>query len=847
MWRKILLLVILWLLTISPAEADTGPFYFPILSRFIHPCYEVATVSDWKVIAPTSTTNYVLNPSGEIAGNFAALAGTTVTRDSAFQHYGLYSYRVQSNADNEGMTLTLEALTNVAHWITLRVRGTLPAAWDVSLDNATYTEPTLLEAIDTEWSLYGVELPAAQANTSVMLWIRQKGAGSGDFYVDGVQVEPTTFTTWTTYCDGTQEGCEWNGTPHASSSTRSPDSRAGGIVYDLEDDYGFLISGMSGTGTAPQELFIDSYSQLPGGELNARKVGSRVITLTGVITGTDEADFYQKKQTLESLFDPEGVPEDENGEQPVRLRFVGAAVHKEIKVFYETGLEANITADDPCAWEQVAIRFIADDPYWYEIGESAALLDTNDSATFETVAARLRSTGQWSNLGPPNPAGGYSNIQTIIEDSVYVYLGGAYTNFDNIAAADGMVRRNKQTGVYSAMGTGLASGTVPTPSAMVLAPNGNLYVGGSNITSFGGVANTANLAMWDGAAWNSITPSGSPNGAVFALALSPTGLLYAAGSFTSINGVAANRVAVYDGSTWSALGSGLAGSGFALAINNQTGLVYIGHADPALGYISTWDGSSLVEIGNNELDNAVRALVISQSGLVYIGGQFTGGAAVWNGSIIQILGSGVNNTVFSLALGPDGILLLSGAFTQAGDITLADRIARWNGYTYSHLDIDLPGAAQAFAIYPSKYVDPVIPQKYDLYLGFNTSGTGLYAGLETVSNGGTAPAFPKIFFNRSGGTTAIIQTLRNERTGKELLFNYSLQNGETLTIDLDSPEKSITSSTGSPAQGAVLANSALGDWSLSTGNNDVTSFVSTSGSPTVTAWMVWRDRYKSQN
>lgn len=83
-------------------------------------------MSDWKVIAAETTTNYVLNPSAETAGNFAAEAGTTVTRVTTYQHYGLYSYRVETNANNEGIQFTLSALTNAIHYVTVRVRGTLP-------------------------------------------------------------------------------------------------------------------------------------------------------------------------------------------------------------------------------------------------------------------------------------------------------------------------------------------------------------------------------------------------------------------------------------------------------------------------------------------------------------------------------------------------------------------------------------------------------------------------------------------------------------------------------------------------------------------------------------------------
>lgn len=850
--KKLLLALVLFLTlaTVSKAQEPDYKLYFPIMHPLpFNPCRVEKAMSDFKVIVPVESvvTNKVKNPSGEIAGNFAALAGTTVTRETTVQHYGLYSYRIQSNANNEGATFDLEALDNTDHWITIRVSGTLPASWDWSLDNATYTSPTLIETIDSQWKLYALSVPAAQANGSVLLYVRQNGAGAGDFWIDGIQVEAEINATWTTYCDGTQEGCEWNGTPHSSSSQRSDNSRAGGVVADLEDDYGLKITGFSGTGTAPQELFSDSYSQLPGGELNAIKTNSRVFTLTGLISEATEADFYQVKQTLESLFDAEAFPEDENGPQPIRLRFTGAAVHKEIAVHYEGGLEANITADDPCAWEKVAIRFLADDPYWYEIGESAALLDTEDSATFRTVAARLRSTGQWSPLGPPGTGGSasYNTINGIVEDGTYIYFGGNFTNFDGNANSDRVVRYNKQTGAYSSLGTG-ANATIWT---LAIGPDGLVYAGG-DFTSIGGTAATR-VAYWDGAAWNAMSTGFDQ--APLALIFSPDGVLYAGGGAS-----VANAVAYWDGAAWNGIaGTGTTGGGVQDMVFTSDGLLYAVGAFTAINGVTvngvaTWDGSIWSDL-NGGSNGSGFALAVTPTNLVYVGGNFTtiGGVsanriAIWNGATFTPLGDGVDGQVTRIAIGPDGLVYVAGSFTSAGGITLADRVARWNGYSWSHLDIDLPGSPTTFYVYPSKYVDPVVSQKYNLYLGFNTSGTGLYAGLETVTNGGTAHAFPKIIFSRSGGTSAIIETVRNERTGLELLLNWPLQDSETLTIDLAPTKKSISSSTGSPAQGAILPNSDFGDWSLLKGDNDITSFVANDGA-TVTGYLLWKDRYKSQN
>ena len=106
-------------------------------------------MGQWKVVLPETTTNKVKNPSAETTGNHAALGGATVSRSTTYSRYGSYSFRVQTASDNDGISLTLDTLTNAIHYVTLRVRGTLPTAWDWSLDNATYTAPTLIKALDS--------------------------------------------------------------------------------------------------------------------------------------------------------------------------------------------------------------------------------------------------------------------------------------------------------------------------------------------------------------------------------------------------------------------------------------------------------------------------------------------------------------------------------------------------------------------------------------------------------------------------------------------------------------------------------------------------------------------------
>jgi hypothetical protein len=645
----------------------------------------------------------------------------------------------------------------------------------------------------------------------------------------------------------------------ASASSRSADSRAGGRERDLEDYYGFHIGGMSGTGAAPQGITIDPYAILPGGELNNIKVDSRVFTLAGVIYSTvSQADFHDKKQALLNELQPDAYPEDRDGIQPVRLRYQGATVHKQIAAHYSSGMEGDLQATEPCFWERLAIRFESDDPYWYELGESVAVLDTNDSATYRIVGARLRSIGQWDPLGPPDAGGTYTRIYAIAEDDAYVYLGGNFLNFDNIAAADYIVRYEKATGTFSALDVGL-NGLV---QAIVIAANGDVYIGG-NFTNAGGVAAADYLTRWDGTNFNAV---GTPNAgtavitAVQSLAIDNNGILFIGGLFQNwANVAAADYIAQWDGTAHTALGTGANSNVLALTVRRTDNRLFLGGSftdfdGSGADYIAQWDGTNGAVVGSAAgMDNNCYALASTVDGLVYAGGAFdtAGGVtvnriAIWDGQTFYTLNGGMDSDVDSISIAPDNTIWVSGDFTEAGGLTTTTHLARWNGHAWVHYDFTYPFTSDS-VVMASQYVDPVKPENYDIWLGFDNSATGYFGGLVAAVNDGTALAFPKIIFNRSGGTSATIETVRNERTSDELFLDYDLLDGETLTIDLAQTRKSIYSSSFGASQNAVIQNSDRGSWNLLTGSNDVTSFVNVSGAPTITAWIIWKDAYRSQD
>ncbi|HEU5319466.1 MAG TPA: HYR domain-containing protein, partial [Methylomirabilota bacterium] len=153
--------------------------------------------------------------------------------------------------------------------------------------------------------------------------------------------------------------------------------------------------------------------------------------------------------------------------------------------------------------------------------------------------------------------------------------------------------------------------------------------------------------------------------------------LYAGGSFTIAGGVAANRVAKWNGASWSALGS---------QQEDQNVYVLAAYDDgsgPALyaggdSVIARWDGVRWSVLA--QMNGGVVALTVYDDGggpALYAGGGFTlaGGLAAnriakWDGASWSALGSGMNRGVSALTGYDDGsgpALYAGGGFTIAFD------------------------------------------------------------------------------------------------------------------------------------------------------------------------------------
>ncbi|MFN0242904.1 MAG: hypothetical protein ACKVWV_08450 [Planctomycetota bacterium] len=302
-----------------------------------------------------------------------------------------------------------------------------------------------------------------------------------------------------------------------------------------------------------------------------------------------------------------------------------------------------------------------------------------------------------------------------------LYCAGRFTRA-GAASAVGIARWSGTD--WQALGSGL---DLPSPNdqgyglALTVFDDGTgpaLFVAGGFPTA-GGVT-VSNIAKWDGAAWSAL--GSGVNSWVSSLVVFDDGngaALYAAGAFDIAGGVSARGIAKWDGSSWSALGTGLGtrgflnGLGFALAtFDDGSGpALYVGgYFDSAGGVpasrIARWDGTTWSALGSGVASDPVYALAAFDDGsgpALYVGGDFTtaGGSpaqnlARWDGSAWSTAGDS-NGEV--RALGVHGASLYAGGYFNVIGGTPASAIARWDGAAWSAV-----GAGVTAAQPPSAFI-----------------------------------------------------------------------------------------------------------------------------------------------
>lgn len=263
---------------------------------------------------------------------------------------------------------------------------------------------------------------------------------------------------------------------------------------------------------------------------------------------------------------------------------------------------------------------------------------------------------RWSALGEPFNG----TVYAVDVAGGAIYAGGDFTK----AGAEAVNRVARWSGrSWTALGEGVAGCKEVgcSPAVYALATSGNtLYAGGTFVSAGRMTAN--GIARWNGEQWSALQSgvgSGALDGVVRALAVGGNAV-YAGGFFKTAGTVSANNVAKWDGSSWSALGSGV-GDGLdrvlALAIPQGDQILAAGTfrmaGSPELFHVARWSGQEWSDLGLRIRD-AVSAIAVNGDA-VYVGGSAfvlpsgkqVRGVIQWNGTWSR-LGDGLKSNAMPL-------------------------------------------------------------------------------------------------------------------------------------------------------------------------------------------------------
>ena len=391
-------------------------------------------------------------------------------------------------------------------------------------------------------------------------------------------------------------------------------------------------------------------------------------------------------------------------------------------------------------------------------GDKSAMIEIRSSDSLGAFIFDARGTvNNWFPVGgavgdmTPRPSGEVRALLDLDIDGTggggpnHIYAGGAFTTLTTSGTVVNRIARFTPGGAWAALGTGL-NGTVNA------------------------------LASWD-------ADNDPANGA----------LLVAGGEFTTAGGAPANRVAIWNGATWAALGTGTSGTVRALCEYdedrdgpNPPRLFIGGQFDTAGGVtvnnIARWDGTAFTAIGpvGNVGVGPTPAAMINAFAVfdpdfagplprtLFVGGLFNRAGAIananhvaqWNGTEFLALSGGGSNGVTGGAMtmvnaftvyDPDAsgnsdvpALVIAGQFSQGGNVAGSNiirygRIPQTNPAIQGFRSVSagtVNGPINAVAVFDEggALADTLIPPA--LYIGGSfTSAFGANAGNAARFNG----------------------------------------------------------------------------------------------------------------
>lgn len=757
----------------------------------------------WHIVRPSPTlvTNLHPNPSfgNSITGYSAQALSISLLAGSAYR--GPLGLRCTSTTAS-GYLFWGGISASGVHTVSCMIRGTAHKQYRLVFvtSGATYHQ----DVVGTGgWQQIAVTATGVSMIAAALYLLNAPDVCDTDAWM--LTAGPHTYD----YFDG-DEGGQWNGTPHASTSTGYPT-----MVVSL-GNIGFDVSLGTGTGFAPVQNTTLPYGIIDGSFYERTITQARTMTLLGSFGAGSLQDFKALRRLIGSYFLP--------GER-VTVRYTGGQRAVEISGYYQDGWGMTQMMGFN---EQTGVAFLCPDPYWTHpyVQTSATMSGITSLGDANFIVHRIN--GLWSPMGNPN---GTIRVLAYSPNGI-LYAGGQFSG--------GIAAWNRATNTWNTVG----NGTNSSVDTILFDAEGDLYIGGA-FTQVGGSVTANRVAKYSfaTATWSTFG-AGFANNVVYALAFDIAGSLYAGGTFTSPQ----NRLARWDGTSWVAVGGGVDHDVFDIQRGPDNRLYICGTFlmgnNTVVNRVAFLNAAGLLQGLGSGVNGTTYKLRFGPDGRLYACGDFTqaGGntanrVAVWNGTQWLSMGSGMNNQVRALHVSRDGTVYAGGTFSQADGQPVPNGLAFWTGSAWFPVDVKLPGTAEVYAF---------LEQDRMLAVGFTTNGSGTRASTLDITYQGTAPTYPVIVITSTA--YARLYQLLNVTNGARLFFDVQIFSGETITIDMGKRE--VISSWRGHMPWIIRPGSTTTRWRLEpgaygeAGTNRITFYASNSG-PSVR--LSWIERYMSND
>lgn len=600
---------------------------------------------------------------------------------------------------------------------------------------------------------------------------------------------------------------------------------------------GFEVAQAEGAGLPGVDPLYTEYASLPGAGYQRSKVRPRVLTLRGAFIAQTLAALHSARAAVLDAVVPDRVA----GEAvEIRYTIPGGATYA-ITGYYAGGLELmELMGFNEMS---VPIRFICTDPYWLATaGDSEGPHAALPSVLTASTVYRRAATGVWAALGQLGSLAEETRALAVAPNGD-IYAGGTWTMANGATTLVGYVARWASGGsTWGSLGSG-TKGTNGSVNAIAVSPAGIVYIAGTFTTAGGSTVNrivkydptTDTLSAIGGA-------TKGTNGEVRALAYDALNdVLYLGGDFTTAGGVTVNRIAKYTPGTdtFSAMTAtpGVNGAVYALAVLPAATLqlyavgAFTSAGGVACNRVALWDGTAFSEPGTPPFTSTVKAIALGADRASLIAvSAGPGMAARWDLSAWATIGG--LDTAGSGA-GDDCAAVAVDPDDQVwiGTLDGAPALRRHDGASW--------GSGEFYSTSDA------------LALAWDADGL-LLAGIvyaspatefsQAVTVAGSAAVAPVITLESSG---RICLSVRNATTGAIIRFpdqasGFFLATTETVVIDCAA--RTITSNLRGDLSYLMLDGSDLASFTLAAGANDIRTCT---GASLIYITVDWTDRYWS--